>query len=281
MNVALVDGDIVLRKAAHGTEYTTYHHPSFGVFRRRVDLSRFLEFNFDDDDPEIMEPAAPETVTEPIEHTYSLIDGILYGIRNNTQCSSMEVYVSISGKKFRDFIEYPVLYKGGRGEKPSNFEKAKNYLLSKVWGNDTHVYTVEDVEVDDALGIVQCEANDNNTIIATIDKDLLQIPGWHYHLDSHEIIFISERQAIKSFWKQMLMGDKVDNIIGIRGIGPQLSEKFLAPCNTELEMEEVVKGHYKEHFGETWEKMFAANKQLLWIMRTLEPERKANAIKKA
>ncbi len=67
----------------------------------------------------------------------------------------------------------------------------------------------------------------------SIDKDLDMIRGWHYNFIKDKKYFIDDQQAIKHFYTQILTGDRVDNIIGLRGIGPKKAEKIsFTPANS-------------------------------------------------
>lgn len=120
------------------------------------------------------------------------------------------------------------------------------------------------IEADDALGISQTK----DTIIASLDKDLLQIAGLHYNFVKNEFATISEREGLKRFWTQMVVGDTADNIFGIRGIGPKKAEKLF----------EYIEGEDLESLDKAYYDCVAAlyndpirmhrNAKLLWIMHS-------------
>jgi 5'-3' exonuclease len=95
-------------------------------------------------------------------------------------------------------------------------------------------------EADDALGIAQTA----DTCIVSIDKDLLQIPGVHYHFVKKEFYNITPDQGLRHFYMQLLMGDRIDNIPGVYGIGPVNAKRILSKCNTEEEMYHAVVAAY-------------------------------------
>lgn len=67
-------------------------------------------------------------------------------------------------------------------------------------------------EADDVVGIVQCSTE--GTCISHIDKDINMIPGLHHNFNSGEFYSVSNEQAMRHFYFQLIMGDKVDNIPG-------------------------------------------------------------------
>ena len=79
---------------------------------------------------------------------------------------------------------------------------------------------------------------DEDTIIVSDDKDLQTIAGYHYN--KGEVIEVSEQQALKNFYTQVLTGDTADNYKGCRGVGPVKAERILAGCRTSLDMWQAV-----------------------------------------
>lgn len=100
------------------------------------------------------------------------------------------------------------------------------------------VWRLPNVEADDAIGVL-AEPLD---IIASVDKDLLTIPGQHFRRG--ELLFQSEASADLAFYSQALIGDRSDNYPGCPGVGEKGAEKALAGCRTEAEMWQAVLGCY-------------------------------------
>ena len=92
------------------------------------------------------------------------------------------------------------------------------------------------------------------------------IPGWHYNFRKQQKYFTTVEQSDYYFYKQMLTGDRVDNIIGIYGIGDKKAEKLLLGKSNE-EMEEIILKKYRQEFKDNYIKRYWENKQLLWILR--------------
>ena len=170
-----------------------------------------------------------------------------------------EVWGYLTGKgNFRNEIAVTAPYKGTRiAEKPYHFQLLREYM-EKAWGFEV----VDGMEADDALGIESYRNEPNATIIVSIDKDLNMIRGHHYNFLKNEKYYVTEEEGIRNFYLQILTGDKVDNIIGLQGIGPVKSKKLLADCNNELEMYETV---LKAYNGD--EARVLENARLLWILR--------------
>lgn len=150
-------------------------------------------------------------------------------------------------------------YKGNRtAEKPIHYNLMREYL-NKAWG----FTIVENQEADDAIGIAAYAFEDlDNYLIMSVDKDLDMIRGWHYNFIKNKKYYVDEFDAIYNFYKQILTGDRVDNIVGLKGIGPKKAEKILQDCVTEQQMYEAVLKAYDNDAERVLE-----NGQLLWIRR--------------
>ena len=139
-------------------------------------------------------------------------------------------YLTGSGN-FRNEIATTAPYKGNRtAPKPKHLQLIRDYLVS-AW--DFQVS--EGQEADDSIAIAHVE-NNYKSIIASIDKDFLQLRGNHWNFVKKEMTFVSEEEAIKNFYRQVLTGDRVDNIIGLKGIGPVKADKILRECESAAEM---------------------------------------------
>lgn len=152
-------------------------------------------------------------------------------------------------------------YKANRTQpKPRHLNDCRDYAITQL--NAEAEYGLE---ADDLLGIHQTE----ETIICSLDKDLLQIPGNHFQWAisgngwSKDDTFITQDEASANyhFYKQCLMGDKSDNIKGIEGIGPKKAEKLLSGITTEQELFNKVRDTYGN------DDEFLMNGSCLWILR--------------
>jgi hypothetical protein len=165
----------------------------------------------------------------------------------------------LTGKKnFRNEVAVTAPYKGNRkSAKPKHYQLLRDYMES-AWS----FTMIEDQEADDAIGIAAYEMEVGEYCICSIDKDLDMLRGDHYNFVKDERYFITEEEGIKNFYKQLLMGDRVDNIVGIKGIGTVKAERLLKECKNENEMYLAVLEAYK---GD--DKRVLENGQLLWIRR--------------
>ena len=174
--------------------------------------------------------------------------------------SATEYKAFLTGEdNFRKQI-YPE-YKANRTQpKPVHLEECRKYAVKEM--NAEAEYGLE---ADDLLGINQTE----DTIICSLDKDLLQIEGNHFQWAisgngwSKEDTFITQSKDAANFhfYKQCLMGDKSDNIKGIEKIGPKKAEKLLVGLTSEQELFNAVRDAYGN------DDEFLMNAGCLWILK--------------
>ena len=157
---------------------------------------------------------------------------------------------------FRHDIATIKPYKGNREEKPEYLSTTRDQLVSR-WGAEV----VEGQEADDSIGIKATELN-GDCIIVSIDKDLLMIPSTNYNFVTGVWSNINKEQGDYFFYKQLLTGDRVDNIQGVFGIGPKKAEKAYQECTTVQEMYQKALEMYK---GDT--EALLENARLLWLRR--------------
>jgi hypothetical protein len=194
---------------------------------------------------------------DPAEFALARLSEFLDNLYVNLPVDEVEGYLT-GRNNFRNEIAVTAPYKGNRkADKPYHFQLLREYMQTS-WG----FTEVDGIEADDKLGIEAYKHDPEETIIVSIDKDLDMIRGNHYNFVKEEQYVITEEQGIRNFYLQMLTGDKVDNIIGLTGIGPVKSKKMLADCKTEKEMYDVVLEAYDNNLDRVIE-----NGRLLWILR--------------
>ena len=185
------------------------------------------------------------------------IEEILFG----SQASEYEMFLTGSNN-FRKTL-YPA-YKANRRNvpKPKHIQALRQHLI------DVEGAVVSDgQEADDELGIRQT----HETVICSIDKDLLMIPGRHYNFVKQEHSMVSNAEGRYNFYQQLLTGDRTDNIPGCTGIGPVKAAALLAGCQTKEEYNAVVLRAYQQEFPHCSDESVLEHiniiGRLLWIRR--------------
>jgi len=103
----------------------------------------------------------------------------------------------------------------------------------------------EGEEADDLLGIGAVQHGHG---IATLDKDLNGIEGYHYNWKKKEVYVVSPESADIFFYKQLLTGDATDNIPGLyKMVGVKATQKVIEPLY-ELETPEEMYAYVRDQY---------------------------------
>lgn len=178
-----------------------------------------------------------------------------------------------SSQNFR--LEIHPEYKLHKARSDSNKKRAPYIQDLRMWAVEEYsAHYCQGYEADDAIGSWATRLGDDNYVIVTVDKDLNLIPGYHFDPkteDPHKRRWYVEPEESKRFFcLQLLMGDSIDNIPGIRGIGPKKAEKILEACKTPEECMEAVVQEYDLKYGEEGYDQLMFNGQLLHIWRSMK-----------
>lgn len=195
-------------------------------------------------------------------------------------CNGDRFTVFVSGKNNFRYDIYPE-YKANRDGAyvPRWRETAKQYLIDKY-----NADVSDGCEADDRMGIVQMASKgydedhwngtqSDATVIASLDKDMLMIPGNHYSWQIeggpkekrwikpaiHRTV--DHISGMRWFYTQCITGDVADNIKGIVGSGKKFAENLLDPLDTEQEMFDAVRDAYGI------DEEFLLNARCLWIFQ--------------
>lgn len=197
-------------------------------------------------------------------NTNEMLEGIIARFRGQPS-----LYLTGSGN-FREQMATILPYKGNRDptHKPKYYREIKDHMAAK-WGAEV----VQGIEADDALATEQWANKDRSTVICTIDKDLDQIPGFHYNYVKETFYNVNMHDANTFFWHQMLEGDRTDNIPGIAGLGPKRTAKLVESAGGDLEhLRKIVQGKYQDQYGSNWEAAYHEVGNLLWMRRLPDQE---------
>ena len=152
-------------------------------------------------------------------------------------------FTDVSAFRRQLFPEYKANRKGK--PKPIGFKALKNELMQE----DT-AFMFEQIEADDLLAIFATmpEAMDDPVVIASGDKDLMQIPGTHVWLD--QVVTEQSDEAAERFtYQQILTGDATDGVPGCPGIGPVTAERIVAEFDLAQPLDcwqEIVRTYEKK-----------------------------------
>ena len=196
----------------------------------------------------------PKDAEEKIE---ILLDFVLEETLDFVTPDQFEVYLTGS-TNFRFDVAKSYPYKGNRkaSDKPKHLRHVRDYMIDKFGA-----IVSEGEEADDLIAIEATRCGPN-TVVASIDKDMLQIPCWHFNFNRKEWTQVSEWQGDLFFYTQILTGDAADNIKGLKGIGPVKAAKLLEGITSEEGLWEAC---VKAYDGDT--DRIIENARLLWLRR--------------
>lgn len=153
---------------------------------------------------------------------------MIYDILKSIQDPIIFCFSGKSYNTFRASISFEKEYKGNRKDKPDyrHYDRKQEDMANLIsyMTKNFSVAIYNDLEADDIVSMLQ---DNKNTYILSKDKDLKQVPGFHYDETKNDIYYVSEEEAFKFLMKQLLVGDSTDNIPGVKGIGPAKASTIL------------------------------------------------------
>ena len=187
----------------------------------------------------------------------------LWSILQKEKPTHLAVSFDMSGGTFRNEM-YPE-YKANRDAQPEDISTALPYIRSIIEAFNIPIVMLENYEADDIIGTLakQAEKEDFTVYMMTPDKDYAQLVSDKIFMykparsgDDAEVIGVPEvleKWGISRVDQVIdmlgLQGDSVDNIPGIRGVGPKTAKKLLAKYDTVeglIENADKLKGKQKE-----------------------------------
>ena len=228
----LIDGDILVYRCAFSAETVTSYLLKDG---ERTPISNIKEARKEQNDSDIVKM----TIVSPEHVAITNLDNMIKRIKSQVPHKNVVLTLSSNDKEVnkRNKIARQLPYKVDRPPKPFHYAALREHLLI-AYG----AVVVTEGEADDYLG----ENQTDTSIIASIDKDLLQIPGSHYDINDSSItrvdtlgeLSLNENNKLsgngfKWFCAQCLLGDRTDAIKGIPYIRQTKVHSLLVGATTE------------------------------------------------
>ncbi len=206
----------------------------------------------------------------PLTNKHGTPTGAVYGVLrmvrkliDEEQPDYVAVVFDAKGKTFRH--EMYKQYKANRPPMPDDLRVQVEPLHELIEALGIPLLSVENVEADDVIGTLAAYANTSNhrVLISTGDKDMAQLVNERVTLintmnDSRmDIQGVNEKFGVRPdqiIDYLALMGDKVDNIPGVSGVGPKTAVKWLQQYET---MQGVI-DHADQVKGKIGDKLRAA-----------------------
>lgn len=217
----------------------------------------------------------PHLIIESKSNALANVKNTAEHILKATGATKYDMYLTGKNNFRNDLVDY---YKANRKDarKPKWYNEIREYLI-EFWGAEV----IDGMEADDAMGIAQWNTShlqlgkvtafltkeDHQTIICTLDKDLDCIPGWHYNWVKRSKYWVTEDEATKFYYTQLLTGDSTDNITGVPKCGPVTARKILDGADTEDDMYTRCLATYEKAYPNVGKEKLLENARLLWILR--------------
>ena len=229
-----IDGDILVYRAASVGQHVYYDiyedEELVDTFEYHKEAKGYLkdQSEFFMVDTTLYE-IRPRTVFFEEKEALAAFDMQMKALKNNLKADKYKLYLTGKGN-YREEVATVLKYKGNREhtEKPYWFYNVRDYAIKKYGA-----IVVDGNEADDACSVIAYRgylANPQNptTVCASVDKDLRNTPGYHYHLDKDdEPQLVTLEEANRGFYQQLLKGDKtVDNIPGCQGLSKAIANKY-------------------------------------------------------
>lgn len=210
---------------------------------------------------------AAASENDPVDVAIYRTDEMMRRILHDT--NALEYKAFLTGDNNFRYTIYPEYKANRKGKpKPKHLADVQEYLITQ-W----NAKVTDGNEADDELGIEQTCANNSETsqsVICSIDKDLLQIPGKHYNFVKQEFLTISPMEGLRRFYGQLITGDGSDNIPGYDGKIRHSIPKFMDQLLLGLEDFSSPWDLYSyvlSHYGSSALSTLHINAKCLYIQR--------------
>jgi DNA polymerase-1 len=161
---------------------------------------------------------------------------MLYKLLDDYQPSEIAVVFDAPGRTFRKDLYAD--YKAHRPPMPDELRAQVEPLLETIAAMGIALLRIEGVEADDVIGTLAREASQagRDTVISTGDKDLTQLVDDRVTLVNTMDNTKLDRAGVQAKFGVTpaqiadylaLIGDPIDNIPGIEGVGPKTAAKWL------------------------------------------------------
>ncbi|MER2493257.1 DNA polymerase I [Catenovulum sediminis] len=172
---------------------------------------------------------------EPTGAVYGVVN-MLRSLINRFKPTQMAVIFDAKGKTFRNDM-YPE-YKANRPPMPDDLRIQIEPLHKIIKALGLPLISIEGVEADDVIGTLakQASAQNRHVLISTGDKDMAQLVNSHVTLINTMTDTILDEKGVHNKFGigpeliidyLALMGDKVDNIPGLPGVGEKTALAML------------------------------------------------------
>lgn len=203
-----------------------------------------------------------ETLNEAKDKLNTIIGSILDDLNETCELDDV-VLCSGSTNNFRKTVLSS--YKANRTQdKPNFLNDLHKYAKEELDSKFTDGYETDDVVATLWKQSVE-ELGENSVIVVANDKDYKQLPCWYFdtYFKRRELYKISEVEALRNFYTQMIVGDSADNVNYCKGYGASYAKKLLKTAKKEYQFVFRVYRLFKELYGDDARNKFNECKNIL------------------
>ena len=224
MLVAAVDSDSIVYACGFAAQKTWYYVYEVGIFDSIKDAKEAAEKS---GAKQIFKSVEPEPIENCLHSVKLQLQKAHKAVEERFgRKAELRVFLTGSGN-FRDRIATIRPYKGNRtADKPVHMAAIRDYMV-RQWG----AQVIWGYEADDEVSILQTELGDD-CVVCGIDKDLLQVPGWHY-VPEKGFKKVSASEGLLRFYAQVLSGDTTDNVPGCYKVGRKIAVDRVKACGAK------------------------------------------------
>jgi hypothetical protein len=265
--VMLLDADICLFRAACAAEKKHYLLRYSDGSGSEYESAKEAKAAQQPDDYSIV---WNRTIDRGSDFALDCLHTILGSLTYRAQPSSTQLWLS-GEESFRKELAFTKPYKGGRPERPKHYKIVREALLSEYGARESE----HGMEADDILSIRNRQLGEES-FICSIDKDMEQLPGWKFNWVQDRVYRVSAKDADFNFYTQLCVGDSVDNVPGLTGVGPAGARKLLEGAKNTGDLFARVWSEYRARCSGTIEEIweyYLEQANLLFLLRDPYDER--------
>jgi len=255
MTLAIIDGDVLCYQACKSR------------WEKKARIQDGMSFvSLDDDGKRVPLEYTKEEDRRYLEESWENLKKNLKELLETIYCD--DYLMAVKGPDNYRYLMYPE-YKLNRHADPTK-QNAFVPVLRKLAVAEDLAIESDGREADDVLRIWAEQAREagDDYVICSIDKDLKCIPGKHWLMHKKEMIVVSEEDAMRHYYQQLLKGDPTDNIPGVPRVGEVKAAKILEPFSTEEEFQEMVVEQYMLAYGDDWKGYLLSNGKMIHLQKT-------------
>lgn len=256
MTRVVVDADYLVYAAGFAVEKTKYDltvvRPDGTEAQVIVDSAEEARVWLSDEPEGTVHQIDRLVEAEPLDHALFLVNRTLGAVDTHLteagiEFEKMELYITGKGN-FRDKIATIKGYKANRDptHRPVHYKSIRRFLKNRWGATEVHGY-----EADDAVAMIAADHGyqPDAVVIVTVDKDLLTVPGSQYNFRTKRLRLVGHAEAMVNFYRQLIVGDPVDNIGGAYKAGTKAAEAAIREGMAEPEMYQAALVLYERGRG--------------------------------